>query len=71
MVPAEKIPNLDLSSLAGRHRPLCNEARGWRVGRSPGADGAQLGFFLTKPENRPLGDRTRNLELLLKSSPVR
>jgi hypothetical protein len=58
MVPAEKPPKPWSPITNGPiNCPLCNGlAGGWHAGfRSLRADGAQRGFFLTKPEIRPRG----------------
>jgi hypothetical protein len=49
--------------------PLCNgPAGGWRAGyRSRERAGHSEGIFLTKPEIRLQGDRTRDLKVLLGS----
>ena len=54
MVPTEKIPELWPSSLACRHRPLCNGPTGrWRPGRNPG--GAQRGDYFNQVRIRHRG----------------
>jgi hypothetical protein len=72
MVSAEKIPGPCPSITNGPiNCPLCNgPVGGWCAGyRSPKADRTQRarGFFLTKPEIRPWGDRTRDMEVILGS----
>jgi hypothetical protein len=59
MVPAEKIyepwPPITSGlppSLAGCHRPLCNDpAGGWRVERNPAAVGHNAGIFFNQARN--------------------
>jgi hypothetical protein len=70
MVPTEKTPE-PWPPITNRpiNCPLRNGLPGgWRAGyRSLRAGGAQRGDFFTKPEIRPRGGRTRDLEVLLGS----
>jgi hypothetical protein len=55
MIPTKKITELWHPSLAGRHRPLCNNPiKGWRAGRNLGEGGTQREDFFNQGQNSDL-----------------